>query len=264
MGEQHYDHSDDERLVREALLAAHPPTRSQFSQRRGEQIIRAAALEEHTDRRSSTGGRVAASVAAVLTLLAGSASAAGAALPGHPLYPLKRMMERAMIAVASDDGSAARLELRFAERRLVEASVVGTEEPEATALVEKFHEHIRAAAALGGEEVSGQITQLQRSRTAGGSDAMVDHTGAAPSDSRLAPVPSGTPPAQPSDSPSQTATPSPTPTPLETPSSGPSGEPPIVGPTGEPSTAPSDAPPTVPPLDGAPLVRTPQGDSSAP
>jgi hypothetical protein len=242
VGEQHDDLSDDERLVREALLAAYPTTRSQFSQRRGEQIIRGAALEEHTDRRSSTVGRVAASVTAVFTLLAGSASAAGAAMPGHPLYPLKRMMERAMIAVTSDDDSAARLELRFAERRLVEASVVGTEEPEATSLVEKFHEHIRAAAALGGEEVAGQITQLQRSRNVGRSDTMVKGTGPAPSDPLPSPAGGGAPAAHPTSSPSPMPTPSPSPTPSETPSSSPDGEPPIVEPTSEPSALPSQAP----------------------
>lgn len=249
MGEQHYDPSDDERLVREALLAAYPTTRSQFGQRRGEQIIRAAALEEHSDRRSSTVGRVAASVTAVFTLLAGSASAAGAAMPGHPLYPLKRMMERAMIAVTSDDDSAARLELRFAERRLVEASVVGTEEPEATSLVEKFHEHIRAAAALGGEEVAGQITQLQRSR--GGRSDVVEGSGPAPSDPLPSPVGSGAPEAHPSHSPSPVPTPSPSPTPSETPSSSPDGEPPIVEPTSEPSTLPSQAPRSISP----PMLR---------
>jgi hypothetical protein len=251
VGEQHYDPSDDERLVREALLAAYPTTRSQFSQRRGEQIIRAAALEEHTDRRSSKVGRVAASITAVFTLLAGSASAAGAAMPGHPLYPLKRMMERAMIAVTSDDDSAARLELRFAERRLVEASVVGTEEPEATSLAEKFHEHIRAAAALGGEEVAGQITQLQRSRNVGRSDTMVEGTGPAPSDPLPSPVGSGAPAAHPSHSPSPMPAPSPSPTPSETPSSSPDGEPPIVEPTSEPSALPSQAPRSI----SSPIMR---------
>jgi hypothetical protein len=161
------------------------------------------------------------------------------------------MMERAMIAVTSDDDSAARLELRFAERRLVEASVVGTEEPEATSLVEKFHEHIRAAAALGGEEVAGQITQLQRSRNVGRSDTMVKRTGPAPSDPLPSPAGSGAPAAHPSSSPSPMPTPSPSPTPSETPSSSPNGEPPVVEPTSEPSALPSGAPRTISP----PILR---------
>jgi hypothetical protein len=143
---------------------AYPPTRPEFSQRRGEQIIRAAALEELAKRQPSAGGRVAVSLAAAFALLAGTASAAGAALPGHPLYPLKQVIERAMVAVASDDGDAARLELRCAERRLDEASVVGTDELVATSLAEKFNEHIDAATALGGADVSHEVEHLRRTR----------------------------------------------------------------------------------------------------
>jgi len=243
--EQHVDHSDDERLVRASLLAAYPPTRSSFSQRRGEQIIRAAALEELRRRRPSTGSRVAASVAAAFTLLAGTASAAGAALPGHPLYPLKRVIERAMVAVTTDDGDAARLELRFAERRLDEASVA-TEEPVASSLAENFNQHIDAATTLGGQDVTAEIEQLRRTRSIRGTDLPVDGSVADGARTRRPPAALGrSPEPAPSSPPSASPVPGPAPTPSPSPSPSPS-----VVPTEEPAGLP-----TVPatPTESTPL-----------
>jgi hypothetical protein len=251
--EQHIDHSDDERLVRASLLAAYPPTRSPFSQRRGEQIVRAAALEQLHHRRPSTGGRVAASVAAAFTLLAGTASAAGAALPGHPLYPLKRVIERAMVAVTSDDGDAARLELRFAERRLDEASVMGTEEPVATSLAENFNEHIDAATALGGHDISDEIEQLQRTRRIPGTDTTVDGSSTDDAPARRPAAIVGRSP-EPTPSPTPGASPAPTPTPSPSPS---------PSPTAGPTTVPSDQPDGLPtlPVDPSELAPPDHGDA---
>jgi hypothetical protein len=242
--ERHIEHSDDERLVRASLLAAYPPTRSTFSQRRGEQIIRAAALEELTRRRPSAGGRVAVSVAAAFTLLAGTASAASAALPGHPLYPLKRAIERAMVAM-SDDGAAARLELRFAERRLDEASVVGTGSTVASSLADRFNEHIDAATDLAGPDVSDEIEHLRRARSApdtashsgdkdrsanggaskdgaGGDDATGKTPERAPSATvGRSPEPAPTASPSPSATPSASASPSPSASPTAAPDDGP-------------------------------------------
>jgi hypothetical protein len=248
--EQHPHQSDDERLVRRTLLAAFPPIRSSFSERRGEQIIRAAALERR-DRRALVGSRIAACVAASFTLVAGTAGAASAALPGQPLYPLKRIVERAMIAVTSDKDDAARLQLQFAERRLKEAHAVGTEEPAATSLVEKFNEHINAAASLAGPEVSEEIADLQRSRdeSRGGGDGGPT---VSPQSERSASSAS----ASPSTGPSPTASPSPTPS--ASPSASPSPSPSPSGqlPTSEPSPSetPSGLLDDIPLLDDLPLL----------
>ena len=160
MSEQYWEHSDDEALVSGALEAAYSSDRSVFSQRRGEQIVRAAAVEQ-ANRTPFMGSRVAACVAASFVLMAGTAGAAGAALPGQPLYELKQMVERAMIAVTTDDVEAARLELRFAERRLEEASAVIAEED---TLTQRFNEHINAANALGGDAVAGEVERLRNTQ----------------------------------------------------------------------------------------------------
>ena len=260
MDERHIDHSDDERLVRASLLAAYPPTRPEFSQRRGEQIIRAAAREELAGRRPSAGGRVAVSLAAAFTLFAGTASAAGAALPGHPLYPLKRVIERAMVAVASDDGDAARLELRFAERRLDEASVLGADESAATSLAETFNEHIDAATALGGAGVSHEVEHLRRTRADRGAEVTADSAGDRANRRRATgDAPARRPAATVSRSPEPTATAAPSPTATPSPSASPS---PSATPTASPRPSPApgthrEGPVTLPVerSDVAPLER---------
>lgn len=104
-----------------------PPSDASSHSAGGLQIIRAAAVEalvqppsappscRQPRRRMSRGD---------VTLLAGTAGAAGAALPGQPLYPIKRVVDRAMVAIAGDGAEAARLDLRFAERRLDESAAV--------------------------------------------------------------------------------------------------------------------------------------------
>jgi hypothetical protein len=173
---------DDETLVRAALQAAYPEDRPVFSQRRGEQILRAAAVEEQErgERHPFLGGRVAACLAAAFTLFAGTAGAASAALPGQPLDPIKRVVERAMVVVTTDDGDAARVELALAERRLEEAEAVivaseGQAEADATAdsLERQANEHLRAASALGGDEVKDKVDDL---RTGGSDEETADPT----------------------------------------------------------------------------------------
>lgn len=240
MDAQHLDY-DDESLVRAALQAAYPPERPIFSQRRGAQIIRAAAVEalEQPDRRRPfVGSRVAACLAATFTLLAGTAGVAGAALPGQPLYPIKRAVERAMVAIA-DDQEAARLELRFAERRLAEAEAVAGEADDdlTTAISDRFEAHLNAATRLAGDDVADQVEQLERSKrhTAedgrGQAEPVIETTPnepAAPQVPELSvnpvPVPSATP--SPSTSPSPSPDEAPDPTPAAEPSPLPSPSPP--------------------------------------
>lgn len=100
-----------------------------------------------------------------VTLLAGTAGAAGAALPGQPPYPIKRVVDRAMVAIAGDGAEAARLDLRFAERRLDEsAAVAGQADDLATAISDRFDAHLNAAPRLAGDDVAEQVERLERSR----------------------------------------------------------------------------------------------------
>lgn len=64
--------------------------------------------------------RLASSFLAVGLLVAGAAQASASSLPGEPLYPVKRGIERALLAVAPT-AQEADLAARFAERRLAEA-----------------------------------------------------------------------------------------------------------------------------------------------
>jgi uncharacterized protein DUF5667 len=229
VSERYWQHSDDEALVSGALQAAYPPTRSVFSQRRGEQIVRAAAVEQ-ANRTPLIGSRVAACVAASFVLLAGTAGAASAALPGQPLYQLKQIVERAMVAVTTDDVEAARLELRFAERRLEEASAVTEDED---TLTQRFNEHINAATVLAGDEVAGEVQHLRDTHEY--------------SEPEVAVAPPRTPPAAEVAPPLEVASPSPSPSPSASPSPVPSetassSEPAVAGP------APSESEPPRAPL----------------
>jgi Domain of unknown function (DUF5667) len=235
---QHLDY-DDESLVRAALQAAYPSERPVFSQRRGAQIIRAAAveaLEQPVRRRPFVGSRVAACLAATFTLLAGTAGVAGAALPGQPLYPIKRVVERAMVAIAGDGTEAARLELRFAERRLVEAEAVADEADGdlSTSISDRFDAHLNAATSLAGDEVAGEVEHLERSRrrTTDGNGSQTDPAAATP--------PAATEPEVPELSADPVPVSTETPSPSTSPS--PSVEPANPAPMADPSPIPSPSP----------------------
>ncbi len=277
MDVQHLDY-DDESLVRAALQAAYPSERPIFSQRRGAQIVHAAARELEGSGRSRpfAGGRVAALIAAAFTLLAGTAGAASAALPGERLYPIKHAVERAMVAIAGDDVEAARLELRFAERRLREASAIRSDadDPVDPELNQRFREHLDAAASLAGEQIAGEVEQLEQSRDAqrtGRADAAlpVQDTVRVPDTVPAELVPQEEPDAdggdapEPSPSPSPSASASPTPSPAPTPPTGvdPSPAPSPVGVAtpgdGEPESDASPSPSPEAPADDdeEPLVH---------
>lgn len=79
--------------------------------------------------------------------LSGVSAASGGALPGDPLYSVKRSGEQAQLMLAGSDASRGRLHLDFAHTRLVEARQVG---PDAIGpmLAEMDHEVTEAARLL--------------------------------------------------------------------------------------------------------------------
>jgi hypothetical protein len=67
---------------------------------------------------------VLAGVAAGAIVLSGVSAASTGALPGDPLYSVKRSTERAQLALAGSDASRGRLYLEFARSRMTEADQV--------------------------------------------------------------------------------------------------------------------------------------------
>jgi hypothetical protein len=76
--------------------------------------------------RGSSRARLAvlAGVAAGAIVLSGVSAASTGALPGDPLYSVKRSTEKAQLALAGSDASRGRLYLEFARSRLTEANQV--------------------------------------------------------------------------------------------------------------------------------------------
>lgn len=78
-------------------------------------------------------GRRRLTAAAIVTAgvlgLSGVSSASGAAVPGDPLYTVKRSAERAQLAVAGSEVNRGQLHLDFARNRIEEALLV-TEQPD--------------------------------------------------------------------------------------------------------------------------------------
>ena len=174
-----HDADSDERLVRDSLRAAFPQPQDELAHLRGEHLVRetAAALRrDHAALDRSEGintvpfrrsRRMAACAGTVLTLLAGSsgvAAASSGATPGEMLYPVKHVVERAWVLTAASDLKAARLELRFAERRLDENNEIiarGGDFAQLPRLREAFIAHLEAAERLAGSLVSDQIVALR-------------------------------------------------------------------------------------------------------
>jgi hypothetical protein len=88
----------------------------------GGTTVAPASWKQWRARRALT---IAAAAALSVVLLGGSAVAASSsALPGDPLYGIKRAAERLDLAVHGNAGAQARLHLSFAERRLTELSAL--------------------------------------------------------------------------------------------------------------------------------------------
>ncbi len=75
-------------------------------------------------RSSRTRGAILVGVAAGAVALSGMSTASNGALPGDPLYGVKRSTEKAQLALAGSDISRGQLYLEFAQTRLTEAKAV--------------------------------------------------------------------------------------------------------------------------------------------
>lgn len=75
-------------------------------------------------RRTRTRGAIIVGVAAGALALSGMSAASGDAVPGDPLYGVKRSTERAQLALAGSEISRGQLYLEFAKTRVAEASAV--------------------------------------------------------------------------------------------------------------------------------------------
>jgi hypothetical protein len=78
-------------------------------------------------RRTKARGAIVIGLAAGTLALSGMSAASGDAIPGDPLYSVKRSTERAQLALAGSDNSRAALYLEFARTRLDEAQAVRTD-----------------------------------------------------------------------------------------------------------------------------------------
>jgi len=75
-------------------------------------------------RRTKARGAIVIGLAAGTLALSGMSAASGDAIPGDPLYSVKRSTERAQLALAGSDISRGQLYLEFARTRLDEARAV--------------------------------------------------------------------------------------------------------------------------------------------
>jgi hypothetical protein len=78
-------------------------------------------------RRTKARGAIVIGLAAGTLALSGMSAASGDAIPGDPLYSVKRSTERAQLALAGSDISRGQLYLEFARTRLDEARAVRTD-----------------------------------------------------------------------------------------------------------------------------------------
>lgn len=78
-----------------------------------------------TGRRSRTWTAILIGVVAGALMLSGVSAASNDALPGDPLYPVKRSTEQAQFALAGSDANRGQLSLGFARVRLNEARLIG-------------------------------------------------------------------------------------------------------------------------------------------
>ncbi len=112
-------------------------------------------------------------VAAGAIILSGVSAASTGALPGDPLYSVKRSTERAQLALAGSDTSRGKLYLEFARNRVAEAGRVDAEQAR-TALADMDNETRQGVALLLGAAVASNdagglatVTAfVQRQRTA--------------------------------------------------------------------------------------------------
>lgn len=124
-------------------------------------VMGAVRHEAHARYFASISHRIAAGLAAFAVLGSGVAYAANNALPGEPLYVLKRGAENALIALLPPGALEQRLLLGVAERRAGEAADLAIGGA-ATGLVDDAIRQVRAAvqeAAANGETLTEQEAQ---------------------------------------------------------------------------------------------------------
>jgi Domain of unknown function (DUF5667) len=224
--------------------------------------------------------RTAVAVAAAAALIVAPATLAGTALPGEPLYPLKRSIEAADLAFAFSPVSEAHAHTRIAAARLSELHELirkGRDKQVPAAMIALTEAMIDANAAvfraLQAEGPTGATTaaaeQLDdvRTGTLGELDVLARSGDLTVSPQLAAELRNAIPPP-----PVTTSGPVPTPTGSNgpAPSTGPTAPPPSAG-GGVPSTAPpttqaptTQAPTTEPPTTQAPPPPTPQNQPTEP
>ena len=94
------------------------------SRRGSRSVRRPAGSRPVTARRTRARGAIVVGLAAGTLALSGMSAASGDAIPGDPLYSVKRSTERAQLALAGSDISRGQLYLEFARTRLDEAQAV--------------------------------------------------------------------------------------------------------------------------------------------
>lgn len=93
-------------------------------------------------------GAILAGLAIGTLVLSGMSAASGGAMPGSPLYSVKRSTEGARLTLASSDLGRGQLYLDFAGNRLAEAQSTGARGTKLTGLLDEMDAEIRAGARL--------------------------------------------------------------------------------------------------------------------
>jgi hypothetical protein len=106
------------------ITAVTAPADARPNRRRSAGTLAAPGRRGRLTRKLRTRGAIIVVVAAGTLALSGISTASGDALPGDPLYGVKRSTERAQLALASSDVSRGLLHLEFARTRVAEAAAV--------------------------------------------------------------------------------------------------------------------------------------------
>jgi hypothetical protein len=98
--------------------------------------------------RTRARGAILVGLAAGTLFVSGMSAASGNALPGDPLYPVKRSTESARLTLASSDVERGQLYLDFARTRLTEAQSLGGHRPGLSGTLDEMDSETRAGVKL--------------------------------------------------------------------------------------------------------------------
>jgi len=135
------------RIARASLVRSLDPKveRSQIATLHEDRLRNLVAVPP-TRRRGIRFAVVALVGAIVLMLGAGAATAASAnAIPGDPLYGVKRAVERVSLALHRDAAGRSAVHLRFAQERLDEIHILVARHLDATGIIAAFNAELNAA-----------------------------------------------------------------------------------------------------------------------